>query len=194
MSETTEIPEPCGCNAPGLFPWWIVFLWGFLALLLGITLLASPGITTIILITFLGAYWLVGGIFSFASLAVDRTNMGWKIFLAILNLIAGIIVLAYPLYSTLFLLTFLIIIIGVWACITGIAHLYHAFSQKDAANGIIGIISLVFGILLLAFPLISALLLPLIAGIFALVIGIVAIVTSFVVKKQSDMQESLINP
>ena len=80
--------------------------------------------------------------------------MGWKVVLAILNLIAGIIVLSYPLYSTFFLLTFVIIIIGVWACITGIAHLYHAFSQKDAGNGILGIISLVFGILLLVFPLI----------------------------------------
>jgi uncharacterized membrane protein HdeD (DUF308 family) len=145
--------------------------------------LASPGITTIIFITFLGAYWFVGGLFSLASLAIDRTNMGWKILFAILNLIAGIIILAYPLYSTFLLLTFVIILIGVWACITGGVHLYHAYTQKDAGNGILGIISLVFGLLLLAFPLISAALLPFIAGIFAIVIGIAAIVTSFAAKK-----------
>ncbi len=187
MTETTATPEPCGCScgccAPGLFPWWILLLWGLLALILGIMFLASPGITTVIFITFLGAYWFVGGIFSLASLAVDRTNMGWKVVLAILNLVAGIIVLAYPLYSTFFLLTFVIIVIGVWACITGGAHLYHAFTQKDAGNGILGIISLVFGILLLVFPLISAALLPFIAGIFAIVIGIAAIVASFAAKK-----------
>jgi len=189
MTETAAKPESCGCLsgcwAPGLFPWWILLLWGFLALILGVMFLASPGITTVIFITFLGAYWFVGGIFSLASLAVDRTNMGWKVVLAILNLIAGIIVLAYPLYSTIFLLTFVIIIIGVWACITGGAHLYQAFSQKDAGNGILGIISLVFGILLLVFPLISAALLPFIAGIFAIVVGIAAIVTSFAAKKQA---------
>jgi len=190
MTETTATPKPsecsCGCSCEcgaGLFPWWILLLWGVLALLIGIMFLASPGITTVIFITFLGAYWFVGGIFSLASLAIDRTNMGWKIFLAILNMIAGIIILAYPLYSTFFLLSFLIILIGFWACVTGCVHLYSAFAQKDAGNGILGAFSLIFGILLLVFPLISAALLPVIAGIIAIVIGIAAIVTSFAAKK-----------
>ena len=42
MTETTATPELCGCScrcgAPGLFPWWILFLWGILALLIGIML------------------------------------------------------------------------------------------------------------------------------------------------------------
>lgn len=192
MAETTATPEPCGCScgcnmAPGLFPWWLVLLWGILALLVGIMFLASPGITLEIFITFLGAYWLVGGLFSLASLAVDRTDMGWKIILAIVNLIAGIVILAHPLYSAFFLTTFFIIIIGVWACITGTAHLYEAFSRKDAGNAILGLVSFIFGLLLLVvtliFPLISVALLALIAGIFAIVIGLAAIVTSFAAKK-----------
>jgi uncharacterized membrane protein HdeD (DUF308 family) len=137
----------------------------------------------VIFITFLGAYWLVGGLFSLASLAVDRTDMGWKIVLAIVNLIAGIVILAYPLYSTFFLLSFFIILVGFWACVTGGVHLYEAFTKKDAGNGILGVFSLIFGILLLIFPLISAALLPFVAGIFAIVIGLAAIVTSFAAKK-----------
>jgi uncharacterized membrane protein HdeD (DUF308 family) len=187
MADTTAASQSCWCCNPGLFPWWLVLLWGILALLVGLMFLASPGITLAIFITFLGAYWFVGGIFSLASLAVDRTNMGWKICIALLNLIAGIIILAHPLYSTFFLTTFFIIIIGVWACITGGAHLYQAFSQKDAGNAIFGIVSFIFGLLLLVvtliFPLISVAFLALIAGIFAIVIGIVAIVTSFSAKK-----------
>ena len=188
MAETTATPEPCGCScgcniAPGLFPWWLVLLWGILGVIVGIMFLASPGITTVIFITFLGAYWLVGGLFSLASLAVDRTDMGWKIVLAIVNLIAGIVILAYPLYSTFFLLSFFIILVGFWACVTGGVHLYEAFTKKDAGNGILGVFSLIFGILLLIFPLISAALLPFVAGIFAIVIGLAAIVTSFAAKK-----------
>jgi uncharacterized membrane protein HdeD (DUF308 family) len=188
MTETTATPEPCGCScgcniAPGLFPWWLVLLWGIVAVLVGIMFLASPGITTVIFITFLGAYWLVGGIFSLLSLIVDRTDMGWKIVLAILNLVAGIIILAYPLYSTVFLLSFLVILVGFWACITGAVHLYGAFTKKDAGNGILGIFSLIFGILLLIFPLISAVLLPFVAGIFAIVVGFAAIGISFAAKK-----------
>ncbi|HVP95960.1 HdeD family acid-resistance protein [Methanoregula sp.] len=183
MAETTASPQSCWCCNPGLFPWWVILLWGILSLVIGIMFLSSPGITTIVFVTFLGAYWLVGGIFSLAGLAVDRTDMGWKILLAVLNLLAGIIILAYPLYSTVLLLTFLVIIIGVWACITGCVHLYQAFSTKDAGNGVLGVLSLLFGILLLIFPLISAALVPFIAGIFAVVIGIIAIVTSFAAKK-----------
>jgi len=182
MTETTS-QQPSWCSSAGLHPWWIILLWGFLTLLIGIMFLATPGITTLVFVTFLGAFWFVGGIFTLASLAVDRTHMGWKIFLAVLNLIAGIIILAYPLYSTVLLLTFLIIVIGVWACFTGGAHLYQALVSKDAGNGILGVISLIFGILLLIFPLISAALVPFVAGIFAIVIGIAAIVTSVSIRK-----------
>lgn len=187
MAEPTATSEQCGCmcgcNTPGLYPWWVVLIWGILALLIGIMFLASPGITTVLFITFLGAYWLVGGIFSLASLAVDKTNLGWKIFLAILNIIAGIIILAYPLYSTFFLLSFFIILVGFWACVTGGVHLYEAFTKKDACTGILGIFSLIFGIILLIFPFISAALLPFVAGVFAIVVGLAAIVTSFAAKK-----------
>ena len=186
MAETTASPQSCWCCNPGLFPWWVVLLWGLLALVIGIMFLASPGIATIVFVTFLGAYWLVGGIFSLAGLAVDRADIGWKILLAILNLIAGIIILAYPLYSTVLLLMFLVVIIGVWACITGCVHLYQAFSAKDAGNGVLGILSLLFGILLLLFPLVSATLVPFIAGIFAVVIGIIAIASSFSAKKSAS--------
>ena len=41
-----------------LFPSWLLLLWGILALLLGAALLFTPGITTILLITFMGAWWL----------------------------------------------------------------------------------------------------------------------------------------
>jgi uncharacterized membrane protein HdeD (DUF308 family) len=187
MAETTAPSDQCGSvcgfNVAGLYPWWVILIWGILALLIGIMFLATPGITTLIFITFLGAYWLVGGIFSLASLAVDKTDMGWKIVLAILSMIAGIIVLAYPLYSTFFLLEFFIILVGFWACVTGGVHLYEAFTKKDACTGILGMLSLLFGILLLIFPLISAALLPFVAGIFGIVFGLAAIVSSFAAKK-----------
>ncbi|MGA8378837.1 MAG: DUF308 domain-containing protein, partial [Methanoregula sp.] len=128
MPETTASPQPSAdvelekeleelrwFTNPGLHPWWVVLLWGILAVIIGIMFLASPGITTLVFATFLGAYWLVSGIFSLISLAFDRSHMGWKIFLAVLNLIAGLIILCYPLVSTIFLLLFFVVFIGVWA-------------------------------------------------------------------------------
>ncbi|MFA6331988.1 MAG: DUF308 domain-containing protein [Methanoregula sp.] len=185
MTEETSITEPMMADMK-LFPWWLLLLWGILALLLGAAFLLSPGITTVLLITFMGAYWLVGGIFALASLAVDKSNMGWKIFLAIINIIAGIVILLYPFYATFFVLEFFVIFVGFWACFVGGAHLYRAFAQKDWGNGVLGIISLIFGIILLINPFIAAVLLPFIAGGFAVVMGIISIFVAFTAKKCVD--------
>lgn len=169
-----------------LFPWWLLLLWGILALLLGVALLFTPGITTILLITFMGAYWLVGGIFALASLVTDKSNMGWKIFLAIINILAGILILVYPIYATVFTLAIVVIFIGFWACFVGGAHLFQAFTTKDWGNGVLGIISLIFGIILLVNSFVAAILLPFVIGAFAIVMGLCSIFVSFTAKKCAE--------
>jgi uncharacterized membrane protein HdeD (DUF308 family) len=131
---------------------------------------------------FVGAYWLVGGIFTLASLFVDTNNRGWKLFLAVIHILAGIVILLYPFYSTFFALTFFIIFVGFWGCFIGFAHLYQAFKSKDAGSAVLGIISLVFGLLLLIFPFYAVVLVPFVIGIFAIVFGIAAIISAFAAK------------
>jgi uncharacterized membrane protein HdeD (DUF308 family) len=182
MADDVVVTEMNLCDSR-LFPWWLLLVWGILTVLIGVAFLLTPGMTTVLLITFMGAYWLVGGIFAIASLAVDKSNMGWKIFLSVINILAGILILAYPVYSTIFVLSFFIIFIGFWACFVGGAHLYHAFTEKDAGNGVLGIISLIFGILLLINPFIAAALLPFVAGAFAMIMGLCSIFVAFTAKK-----------
>ena len=185
MADDIVVTEMNLCDSR-LFPWWLLLVWGILTLLIGIAFLLTPGMTMVLLITFMGAYWLVGGIFAIASLVVDRSHMGWKIFLAVINIIAGIMILVYPLYATIFVLEFFIIFVGFWACFVGGAHLYHAFTEKDAGNGVLGVISLIFGILLLINPFIAAALLPFVAGAFAVVMGLCSIYVSFTARKCVD--------
>lgn len=166
-----------------LFPWWILLIWGILAVLIGCMFLLSPGMTTVLLITFMGAYWLVGGLFAIGSLVIDRTNLGWKLFLAVINIIAGTLILLYPLYSTFFVLSFFVIFIGFWACFVGAAHFIRAFTTRDAGSAILGIISLIFGFLILINPFVAAALLPFITGGFAIAAGLATIVVSFMARK-----------
>ena len=182
MTEEITTPDQLISDVK-LFPWWLILLWGILTLLIGIMFLATPGLTTVLLITFMGAYWLVGGLFVLGSLAADRSCMGWKIFLSVINILAGILILLYPLYATVFVLSFFVIFIGFFACFIGAAHLFSAFTTKDAGNGVLGIISMIFGILLLINPFIVAALLPFIAGGFAIVSGLAAIFVAFTAKK-----------
>jgi uncharacterized membrane protein HdeD (DUF308 family) len=165
-----------------LFPWWLFLLWGILTLLIGLMFLITPGITLELFITFLGAYWLVGGLFMIGSLFVNRMNMWMKILLGGINIIAGALILLYPLFSTIFVLSFLILFLGFWACFIGAVHIFHAFTSKDAGNGVLGIISIVFGILLIAHPIIVLGLLPFIAGGFCMVSGLATLYVAFIAK------------
>jgi|GEM_PF-608323 len=175
--------EEMVCWYDSLLPWWLVLLWGLLSLIIGVMFLSTPAITTELFIMFIGAYWLVGGIFTLASLFADKSEMGWKIFLSIINILAGIIILLYPFYASVFILTFFVIFIGFWGCFIGVSHLYQAFREKDAGNAVLGVISLLIGLLLLFFPFVAALFIPFILGGLAIAFGIIGIITSFFVKK-----------
>ena len=191
MAESTGNQEINEIISMGAFPWWSVLLWGICALLIGILLLSSPIITTLVLITFLGAWWFIGGIFSLISIAADRSNIGIKIITGLLSLIVGLVILTYPIYSTLILLPFFVIIIGVWGIIIGAAHLFQGYSTKDWGSVAMGLLSIIFGFLLLVYPAEASIALPIVVGIFALIGGISAIIGSLNLKKIQEGQAVL---
>ena len=165
-----------------LFPWWLLLLWGILTIIIGLMFLLSPAVTTVLFITFLGAYWLVGGLFMIGRLFVDRTNLGLKVLLAVINIFAGTLILLHPFFSTIFALAFLILFLGFWALFIGAVHLYHGFTAKDAGNSVLGVISIVFGILLLANSYIALVLLPFNAGGFCMISGLTTLYVSYIAK------------
>jgi uncharacterized membrane protein HdeD (DUF308 family) len=170
-----------------LFPWWLLLLWGILTILIGLMFLLTPAVTIILFITFMGAYWLVGGLFVLGSLVMDRTNMALKILLAGVNVLAGILILLHPIYSAFFALEFLVLFLGFWAIFIGAVHVYHGYTAKDLGNGLLGAISIVFGILLLAHSLVAVALLPFIAGGFCLVSGLTTLYIAYVAKSVVDV-------
>jgi uncharacterized membrane protein HdeD (DUF308 family) len=165
-----------------LFPWWLVLLWGIFAVIIGGLFLAYPYNTLMASIVFLGVYWFIGGIFTLFAAFMEETDRGWKILIAIISIIAGIAILAYPYYSFLILPAFFIIFVGFWALFVGAVKIYQGFAGKDWGAAILGIISIIFGFLLLGSPYFAAALLPYIFGGFALVGGLAAIIVSFVIR------------
>lgn len=160
-------------------PWWLVLLEGMAAIIIGALLLTSPGATLLILIQFLGIYWFVAGIFKIISIFIDSTMWGWKLFAGILGILAGIIIIQHPLWSTLLVPATLVIVIGIDGIIIGIVSLIQAFRGGGWGVGILGILSIIFGIILVANPIIGAATLPWVLGIFAIVGGIFAIIMAF---------------
>ncbi len=63
-------------------------------MIIGIMLLTKYRQTTaIVLVQILGLYWLMRGIFDIVSIFVDHTAWGWKLFMGIIGIIAGIVIL-----------------------------------------------------------------------------------------------------
>ena len=160
-------------------PWWLVLLEGIALIILGILLLLKPGMTTIVFIQFLGIYWLVAGLFKIISIFLDRSMGGWKLFAGILGIIAGIIVLRHPVWSPFVVGATLIIILGIQGIVYGGIGLFQAFKGAGWGVGILGAISILFGIYLLANIQAATLVLPWVVGILAIVGGIAAIVMAF---------------
>ena len=157
-------------------------MWGILTILTGLLFLPMPDITIALFVTFLGAYWFVGGLFMIGVLFIDRTNRGLKVLLAVVNVIAGALILMYPLFSTVFVFSFLVLFPGFWAIFIGAVHIYHGYTAKDLGNSVLGVISIVFGILLLAHPFVALVLLPFVAGGFCMISGLTTMYVAYVAK------------
>jgi uncharacterized membrane protein HdeD (DUF308 family) len=179
MTETVTTSQKDEMGAITLYPWWVILALGIAALIFGMAFLAWPYLTLLMVVTFVGAYWFITGIFSLLSLIMDRSNMGWKILIGILGVIAGMVILMYPFMSTLLVPAMLVIFIGVWGLMIGAVHLAHAFSIKDWSSGLLGLLAVIFGILILVHPFITVALLPFIFGGIGVVGGIIAIIMSF---------------
>jgi uncharacterized membrane protein HdeD (DUF308 family) len=104
---------------------------------------------------------------------------GWKLVGGLIGILAGLAVLEHPLWSPLIIGATLIILLGIEGIIYGGLGLFQAFRGAGWGAGIIGIISILFGIILLANVWVAAFSLPFILGLFAIVGGIVSIVMAF---------------
>lgn len=163
-------------------PWWLVLLEGIAAVIIGLLLLAEPRMTITILVWILGIYWFVAGIFSIIGIFIDGTAWGWKLFIGILGIIAGLVIMRHPLWSGFLVPTVAVFVLGIEGLIIGVVRLIQAFQGEGWGAGILGVLSIIFGIILLANPFIGGLALPLVLGIFGIAGGILAIIMAFRLK------------
>ncbi len=160
-------------------PWWAVLIQGISALIIGILLITNTAMTTIVLVQFIGIYWLISGIFSIVSIFLDNTAWGLKLFSGILGILAGIVVMQHPLWSPLVVGKVIVIILGLEGLMIGIVNIIQAFKGGGLGIGLLGVLSIIFGIILLSNSWIATFSLPLVLGVFAIIMGIVTIVVSF---------------
>lgn len=163
-------------------PWWLVLIEAIALLILGILFIAEPRMTTTIVVYLLGVYWLIAGILRIVLIFQDKAMWGWKLFSGLLGILAGILVIRHPLWSPFILTSALVIIFGIVGVIMGVIGIVQAFKGAGWGTGILGVVSILIGLVLLANVWLFTLALPWVLGILSIVGGIIAIFAALKLK------------
>lgn len=161
--------------------WWILLVRGLVAILFGLCAFIYPGWTLASLVLLYGAYCLADGI---VALFGGVGGGFWRsLLLGIVGILAGLATFAYPGLTAIVLLY----LIAGWAIVRGIVEIVIAIEFRKVLVGewmliVAGVVSILFGALLIMNPGAGALSVIWIIGGYTLVFGALLVALSFRVK------------
>ena len=160
---------------------WVLGLHGLASVVFGVMILTWPGISVYALTIVFGAYTLATGIVELgtAFAAQGTEELGWLVLRGVLGITVGVLVFAWPGISALALLY----VIGAYAVALGILTVAASFrlpldGSETASMLLIGLASIVFGIVIFAKPGAGALAVLALIAAFALVTGVSELVVA----------------
>jgi uncharacterized membrane protein HdeD (DUF308 family) len=161
---------------------------GLLAVILGVIVLAWPGISILVAAVLFGAYLLVTGIAQVVMAFSLHVTAGGRILLFISGAAALILaVLAFRHFGEGYAVLLLAIWIGVGFVFRGVATTVAAISDPTLPGRgwqiFLGVISLIAGIVVIASPFESIITLAIVVGVWLIVIGVFEVVTAFGIRK-----------
>ena len=183
---------PGTAPVPSLLPhlWKSALVSGILSVILGAVILAWPGISILVAAVAFGVYLLITGaaqvVFAFSL----HVSAGSRILLFIGGAASLILaVLAFRHFGQGYAVLLLAIWIGIGFIFRGVATTISAISDPVLPGRgwsiFIGVISLLAGIVVLAWPFPSIVTLAIVVGAWFVVIGVFEIVSSFAIRKAS---------
>jgi len=170
--------------------WWSLMIRGVLAVIFGILALAWPTKTLDFLITLFGIFVMVVGLVATIGAIMHRkeSENWWLVLIpGLAGIVIGTISIAMPGLTT----TVIIYLIAIWALVSGLGQIYSAMKVRKDVEGewipiLIGVISMVLGIILFAMPRDAAATVMWLVGLFVLVIGILWLIMGLRVRSWVD--------
>jgi uncharacterized membrane protein HdeD (DUF308 family) len=162
--------------------WWAYALRGILALVFGVFFLAYPDATLKAFIIFAGIFLFVDGVVNMARsvvLAANGIPWGWALVWGVVGLLLGTILVRH----TEFTLAFTATLVGIWAIFIGIAELALTFDLPPLSGrgflAAFGLVSLAFGIVMLAWTAHTVYAFMVVVGVFLLARAMMNMVVAF---------------
>jgi uncharacterized membrane protein HdeD (DUF308 family) len=179
--------------------WISTILFGLLEVILGVVILVWPGKSIIVAAVLFGVYLVVSGVvlvflaFSLPSSAGSR----------FLNFIAGVAsvilgVLAFRHFGSGYAILLLAIWIGVGFVFRGVSAVATAISDPQFPGRgwtvFFGVVSIIAGIVVLAYPFDSIVTLALVVGIWLIILGVMEIISGFGMRSDAKKVDKLTHP
>jgi uncharacterized membrane protein HdeD (DUF308 family) len=166
---------------------------GFIFILLGLLSVAYPFYSSLGIEVFMGALFLVGGIFQLFSAIEGKEKSGyiWNFCIGVFYILAGVYLLSHPLLGLAILTTILIALFFT----QGVLMVIFAFQQKKHTDRwgwafINGLITIGLGVILMAgFPISSLWAFGLLTGINLFMFGISILMVNSMTKKPATKKK-----
>jgi len=166
--------------------WWVLLLRGLVAIAFGVLVWFQPGISLAALVLLFGAYSAADGILGvWTAIAERKEREHWGLLLiwGLLGIGIGILTFLVPGITALALLFY----IAIWAVATGVLEIVAAIRLRKEIEGewlliLGGLVSVVFGVILMAQPLAGALAVLWLIAIYAVIFGVLLVILAFRVR------------
>jgi uncharacterized membrane protein HdeD (DUF308 family) len=161
--------------------WWLVLLRGILAVLFGLFALFSPATALLALVFVFGAYAVLDGITAVVAGLRHRgaeSHWVWHVVQGVVSVVAGVVAFAWPGVTALALL----FLIAFWSIAGGVAEIMESLAMRRRGSPTwgwmlaAGIVSVLFGIVLVVWPGAGLLTLLWLVGVYAVVFGVIIVV------------------
>jgi uncharacterized membrane protein HdeD (DUF308 family) len=172
--------------------WWLLALRGLLGVIFGLVALFMPVATILALVLLFSAYMLGDGGFAlYIAIRAMRRRDSWGMPLiqAIASVATGVIAFLWPGITVVAF----VLLLAAWSIVSGCLMIAAAYNVEGRGRGWLafgGVISLLYGFLMIIAPLIGAVVLTWWLGAYSLVFGIALIVLAFRLRSQYRRQPS----
>lgn len=171
--------------------WWTFILRGLLAIAFGVLALLAPGLGVAVLVGLFAAWALIDGVTGlYAGIRSRQTDKSWwlEVLEGIVSIVAGLIALILPAFAA----EILVFLIAAWAIVTGVFEIWTAIRLREKIQGefwlgLAGVASILFGVVLLAFPAAGVLSLVWLIGSFAIVFGVFLLILGWRLRGINEM-------
>jgi uncharacterized membrane protein HdeD (DUF308 family) len=185
---SAETPGPTAAQATTELGrrWGWVLAAGIAWFLAGVLTLVWPGATVLALVIILGVFLLFAGAMELGWAFAERHSPGWGLLLfrGIVDVIAGVVVLAWPAATALVLALLLAAWLLVYAAIT-LWYAYQHRGERPQTGHFVakGITAVVAAAITVAWPEITILVIALVIGIALVLRGVILMRLAFVLRR-----------